>query len=169
MITGEFAARELKLYNEAMELGFSVQHYPGTQIGTCGAVRTGGFLVEPDGTLQTCWTVVGRKDTKVGEIVDSTLQLNDNYDKWLSWSPFEKKECESCSILPLCMGGCPYKSLFYAELPPTQKSACPSWKYNLKEMMKFVTEAQKLGLLVSSRSQLERTRKKVGQENDERR
>jgi uncharacterized protein len=148
MVTKEFAVRELEFYQEAMKLGFAIRSYPGNLIGSCGAVGTGGFVVEPDGTLQSCWTLVGRKDKRVGEMVGSTIQFNDNRDKWLSWSPFDKKGCVDCSILPLCMGGCPYECLFRTELPVQNKSTCAPWKYNLEEMMKFTHEANKLGLFI---------------------
>lgn len=151
MMTREFATQELDFYREAMNLGFNIQHFPASQIGSCGAVRTGAFLVEPDGTLQACWSVVGRKDTSVGKIVDSSFQLNDNHPKWLSWSPFEKKNCQDCSTLPICMGGCPYQTLFQTEMAPAERGTCVPWKYNLKEMMKFFVEAKRLGLLVSSK------------------
>jgi len=28
---------------------------------------------------------------------------------WVTWNPFEFDECRECKVLPLCMGGCPYK------------------------------------------------------------
>lgn len=156
IVAKEFAIQELEFYKEAMKLGFNIHTYPNSLIGSCGAIGTGGLVVEPDGTLQTCWTLVGRKDKKVGEIVGSTFQLNDNHDKWLSWSPFDRKGCINCSILPLCMGGCPYESVYDEEMVSAQKTRCVPWKYNLKEMMQFFTEAHKLGLFVPPHRRVER-------------
>jgi len=153
MFTKEFALKEVELFKEAMKLGFKIKSYPASQIASCGAIRPNSFVVEPDGTLQSCWNTVGRKDTKIGSINGSSIEVNDNYDKWLSWSPFDKKGCNNCTILPLCMGGCPYKSLYKSELLPSKKSTCTSHKYNLKHMIELYADAYRLGLFVPPKSQ----------------
>ena len=153
MITREFALKEVELYREAMRIGFQIKNYPASNISLCGAIGPNSFVVEPDGILQTCWNTVGRKDTKVGSIKDSSIELNDNYNKWLSWSTFDKKGCKNCPILPLCMGGCPYKNIYSYELAPSERSTCMSYKYNLKHMIQLYSDAYRLGLFVPLKRQ----------------
>lgn len=152
----EFAIEELEFYKEAIRLGFKLTHYPATKIGSCGAVRPNSFVVEPDGALHVCWNTVGREEMKIGTIENSSAKLNDRYYTWLSWSPFQKKGCENCSTLPLCMGSCPYMSIYNSETVSKDKGNCVIWKYNLKEMMQFYVEAKELGLFIPPKKMVEK-------------
>lgn len=150
IFTSDFATDDLNLYREAVKLGFRIYDYPGPMFSCCAAIGSNYFIVEPDGTLLACWETVGRKDMSIGKIENSILKLNDNYYEWLSYSPFEKKECLNCSVLPICMGGCPYRSIYKSKFSPQQRNTCSFWKYNLKDRMKFYAEASKMGLLITS-------------------
>ncbi|MCJ7509108.1 MAG: SPASM domain-containing protein [candidate division Zixibacteria bacterium] len=168
IVAREFALEELELYKEAIGLGFKLRYYPVVLVGNCGAVKTNSFVVEPDGALHLCWNTVGRDKMKVGNIENSSVKLNDTYYKWLSCSPFDKKGCENCSILPLCMSGCPYTSIYPSETLSKDKSNCVTWKYNLKEMIQFYVEAKKLGLFVPPKRIAEKTEQGKPKDNNER-
>ncbi len=147
-LTREYSAFDLNLYKQAAGLGFKIRNYPMSMIVGCGAITSSSFVVEPDGSLHACWDTVGRKELSIGKIENSTLKLNDSYYKWLSYSPFEKGECMKCSILPLCMGGCPYRNIYKQRLSPGQSNTCMIWKYNLEDRMEFYAEAYRMGLFI---------------------
>jgi uncharacterized protein len=152
-LTREFAAKDLNLHGEAVKLGFKIHDYPGRSFSGCAAIGSNYFTVEPDGGLHACWETVGRKEMRIGKMEDSVLKLNDNYNKWLSYSPFEKKGCLDCSVLPMCMGGCPYRSIYGGQFSPQQRNTCSLWKYNIEDRMKFYVEAYRMGLFVPTGSE----------------
>ncbi|MEA1980737.1 MAG: SPASM domain-containing protein, partial [candidate division Zixibacteria bacterium] len=49
---------------------------------------------------------------KTGVLSADGIKYTNNYIKWQGWTPFSENECNNCDILPLCMGGCPYKSIY---------------------------------------------------------
>ena len=112
----------------------------------CGAVSPNSILVEPDGTLQKCWNVVGDKNEAIGNIMDigdefnGTLQELINESKWYAWSEFENEDCKNCEVLPLCMGGCPYYAVKRNELFEKYHYRCTSEKYNLKNVLQELAE-----------------------------
>ena len=111
----EFSEEESKLRQILLKKGFQPANSNiQPKLYGCGAVSPNSILVEPDGTLQKCWNVVGDKNEAIGNIMDigdefnGTLQELINESKWYAWSEFENEDCKNCEVLPLCMGGCPY-------------------------------------------------------------
>jgi len=149
MATEEFAEFSVGAYKSAIDMGFKLAIFPSVSMNSCGAIGLGGALVEPNGDVQQCWVTVGNKDRKVGELTSEGITYNENRMKWLGWVPF-KSDCEACEILPICMGSCPYKSIYPEDSMGT--SVCPSWKYNLKPMLEVARYAQQKGLLMHSRA-----------------
>ncbi len=122
-----FSRHEIHLYRKAVESGIRVWRYPAPLFGYCGAVNLHSFVVDPYGNFHKCWNTVGMENEAVGKIGESP-NMNAVLLKWLSWDPFEDRECRDCKFLPICMGGCPY-------LLRTQERNCDPWKYNLGEML----------------------------------
>lgn len=102
--------------------------------------------MEPSGTVQSCWNAVGIEKYRIGTLCQGELKLENNYFRWQGWTPF-RDECTECSILPLCMGGCPYKSLYPEEVGSIEHNSCTYWKFNLERMLKLYYDAFRLGLL----------------------
>jgi uncharacterized protein len=147
MSSNEFSAWMVDAYKEALSMGFRISIYPATQMGTCGAVGKSSAVIEPDGYVQNCWNAAGNKSLRTGKLTENGIEYNYNYLKWLSWSPF-REECAGCQILPLCMGGCPYKALYPEEVTDVENNTCVWWNYNLKPMLLIIKEAKEKGLLV---------------------
>lgn len=124
-----YSTHEIELYRKALEKGFEVVRYPKPFRGYCGAVSLHALLIDPHGNLHKCWNTVGVEEEKVGKIGEP-LKMDPILVKWLSWDPFEKKECGECKFLPICMGGCPY-------FLRTREMNCNSWKYNLEQMLRL--------------------------------
>jgi uncharacterized protein len=146
MVTEQFAEYQLHACHLAMDKGFHVTAYPSAIIGSCGAVSANSMVIEPDATIQNCWNAVGNTKCKTGKLTEEGPQLNGNYYRWLAWSPF-RDECVACKVLPLCMGGCPYKTLYTEDLTEAQSNICAWWKYNLGQMLELYHEASRRGLL----------------------
>jgi uncharacterized protein len=76
---------------------------------TCTANKKYEYIVNPDGTLCKCTHDVGKPDKVIGDVRDMRPDPNamehmlTSYDKF---NPFDDKECYSCEVLPICMGGC---------------------------------------------------------------
>jgi uncharacterized protein len=124
-----YSRHEIALYREAVEKGFDITKYPRPFRGYCGAVSLNSLLIDPYGNFHKCWNTIGIEAEAVGKIGEP-LPMGSTLVKWLSWDPFENKDCVSCTYLPICMGGCPY-------LRRTRSVNCSPWRYNLEEMLRL--------------------------------
>ncbi|MCX6827741.1 MAG: radical SAM protein [candidate division Zixibacteria bacterium] len=145
MMTEEFSTFSANTYKIAMDMGFRITHYPMIMMSNCGAIRRGSVVIEPNGNIQNCWNTVGESELRTGILTPEGIEYNHNYAKWLSWTPFES-DCRECNILPICMGGCPYKRLYQKNGAYVCNDFCANWKYNLMSMLKIVKEAKERGL-----------------------
>lgn len=152
MLGQEFADFVSEEYRLAVDMGFKLKHYPTLSLGTCGAVSQNVYLIEPSGNVHACWSTVGQEELKIGTLTDEGMKLNDNYFKWQGWHPYVTENCETCSVFPLCLGGCPYKSLYKPQVMHAEEITCTWWRYNLPQMLVLARDAHERGLLPSSRT-----------------
>lgn len=145
MATREFSGFLVRTYKTALDMGFKHTSYPSRMLGNCGAISTSSALVEPNGDVQNCWETVGHGDKRTGVLGPDGIEQEGNYVKWVGWSPFNE-QCLACDIMPLCMGGCPYRSVY-----PTDLGKCLSWRYNLVQVLPLMELARERGLLRVSR------------------
>jgi uncharacterized protein len=165
MVSEEFADFQIQAYRLALELGFRITMYPAAMYGNCGAISASSIIVEPSGSVHNCWNTVGVEQLKTGELTKDGVDYNGRYMKWLGWMPF-RDECNDCNVLPLCMGGCPYKSLYPSEVTDAPNNTCTWWKYNLPRMLDLYCEANKRGLLCAHNQpehNIEESRKEVNE------
>ncbi|OSA77077.1 hypothetical protein B2H86_02740 [Clostridium botulinum] len=138
----EFSNEELKLYRLAYKKGIhNARISINPNIPSCGAVSPNTFVIEPDGTIQKCWNLIGNSSCAIGHLLYEEneyrkYQFLSNQYKWYSWQGYNKDECKNCNILPLCMGGCPYYDIFEKELFVNNNYSCSTLKYNLDETLK---------------------------------
>jgi uncharacterized protein len=75
-------------------------------IGLCGATLINYYVVGPRGEMYKCWNDFGIEDKVVGYL-NSDKQNNDIINRYLAGPTIlDDKECQECSILPICAGGC---------------------------------------------------------------
>jgi uncharacterized protein len=146
-----FAKHEYELYKYAVERELCKAALPYHLVGICTATRPNGLVILPNGDIHRCWETVNRKDLKAGDINNGDdITKNDIDKQWRGWSPFENKECCTCSLLPSCGGYCAYRSLYKQEF--TKKpSMCPALKYTVKEKLLYFaakTDAEVAQLLL---------------------
>lgn len=136
----EFSKEEVTLNKLLLENGFHSKTIT-PRLSSCGAVSPRTLVIEPDGTMQKCWHVVGNKENSVGNLLDKDKNIDlvmKNQSEWYSWSPFDKEECRDCGVLPICMGGCPYFSVYENDIYENVKYRCDSHKFNLKELLESI-------------------------------
>lgn len=135
MNTEEYAESDSKYQKILFERGYKVSgsypFYPSIKANYCCADHVGAYVIDPEGYMYKCWNDVGNVDRAVGNVCTIKDEIDEkmyamNLD-YILWSPFEYKECQECSILPICMGGCPYKGL------TSKKPECEKWIYNLEQ------------------------------------
>jgi uncharacterized protein len=132
----EFAVEQTKFARRNLSRGFNFIDLPNFNPSICGAVSADCYIIDPLGDIYKCWDHIGYAEEKVGSIFDTeNTVLNANYLKWLGYDPIFYKDCHDCKVLPICMGGCPYKNL------KGGKMSCDASKFNAMEMMKLLAEA----------------------------
>lgn len=89
------------------------------------------FVVDPDGYLYKCWNEVGNIKSAVGNIKEDSFDITGYKNGgWLKRNPLNAAKCKDCTILPVCMGGCPYN-----DVALKQENVCDLIKYNVKNVM----------------------------------
>jgi uncharacterized protein len=140
-----YSATELEFYRYALSLGFRVARYPAGNPAVCGAISPKCLLVLPGGDVHKCWCTVGQKELSVGRLADGAYQADRGVElRWLAYTPFAK-ECEECAVLPMCMGGCPYLTL-YGDRAAGAANTCESLKHNIHELIPVIAQSRLQGM-----------------------
>jgi uncharacterized protein len=139
----DFSIEEIELFKLAYEKGINTGQRIRANLTSCASLSPIGFVIEPDGTLKKCYNTVGDEKAIVGHLLDKNINqslVTKNQTEWYSWSQFDEGECKECSILPLCMGGCPYYTLNdkLTDLYKDSDYKCLTYKYNLEETLKLI-------------------------------
>lgn len=123
--------------------GFQVvEEYPVLKESVCTAVGPDSYVIGPSGELYKCWLDLGRHELSVGYVDCKGLHLNARIKKWHDFLPFdEESQCASCTMLPVCMGGCP--ELNIRGRYEGENRACCNWKYYLEEHLLYLANLEK--------------------------
>ena len=105
---------EIGLMQEARRFTAGRGHY-------CGANTIWGVGIDEEGRLFKCWESAGYPEHAFGSVRDwdpmnplNTADEPDMLTKYLNTSlPLDDEECRECVWLPLCVGGCPHRRLYY--------------------------------------------------------
>ena len=131
-----YSNARLALYGKALEYGFEkckMLAYPKLKYNNCCADYANSYVVDVSGSLYKCWNQVGRLNEKCGDVFHGCDIKSTNFLRWVQWSPFQFDKCKNCSLLPICMGGCPYMMNANSNREPV----CDSIRYNLDSMLGF--------------------------------
>jgi uncharacterized protein len=118
-----YKEKQIKWFDHTSEMRFTGD--------TCTANKKYEYVVNPDGTLTKCTHDVGKPDKVIGSVFDENPDpdkmriSNTAYDRF---NPFEDKECSSCEVLPICLGGC--KSNNKVGLSDKYEAGCNTIKYS---------------------------------------
>lgn len=129
----DYSLLGLKTLMLLAEYGFSYSYWiPSSRGNYCTADKDNSFVITPSGGIVNCWNETAKPDMEIGHLIRScTKKMERNAKTWNGINPLDRKECVSCILLPVCMGGCPY--LFRL----TGKSDCHKWKYHLRESLAY--------------------------------
>ncbi|MGL5478960.1 MAG: SPASM domain-containing protein [Clostridium sp.] len=139
----EYSNEELELNEIAYEKGINVELKIRPNLSVCGSLSPRSYVIEPDGTIQKCWSAVGDKSKMVGHLVDRDFDkiiAKSNQAKWYSWSEFDSGKCKECDILPLCMGGCPYYTIYDEYRKSEDDYNCNPMKYTINQSIKLIVK-----------------------------
>lgn len=136
----EFAKAYTKLVDLAVERKVPVTVMP-SDMSHCLSRGLDGLLIASDGKLYKCWDVIGNPSEQIGEI-GKDIKLEGSL-KWLARDLFTGDACKSCSVLPLCMGGCPRKSLMKDRIVNAMDH-CSHLKYDLPDLIKILYKQRML-------------------------
>lgn len=133
----EFTVFNQTFHAALRQIGFKTgqkPYYPRLA-QACGANQINEFVFDPDGDMYKCWSEIGDKTARIGNIVN--FKQRGKHERmheirWLTWEPFEYTECVECKLLPLCMGGCGYRAMFVNKVKPE----CAEWKYSLEHYIR---------------------------------
>jgi uncharacterized protein len=134
--TQRFARLQVELYRELVSRGHRRIEYPMIAPGGyCGAGTENSYVVAPNGLLFKCWEELSLNPAEaVGDIygTERSSVQEANLARYRKYDAFGKGGCRECSILPLCLGGCPNAALASEN---DHNGYCSPWKYNLGEML----------------------------------
>jgi len=106
---------------------------------TCAALGPNTYVVDSQGTLYRCWTGIGDKKESIGSVF-SPEEIS--YGDTLASFDIETDPlCKECNVLPICLGGCPYKFIALKE----SEDRCVKWKYTLEETLRDYAKQRKSG------------------------
>lgn len=101
----------------------------------CMARQKNGLLVDPEGFLYKCWTDTGNKEMSIGNILNMNNINIDLLAQYLVGAdPFDSFQCQKCSLLPLCGGGCPHARIMNSFFGK-KNSMCHMAKGHLVELV----------------------------------
>ena len=110
----ELSPQLIKVWTEALSLGFPPSWNPIPTFMSCGAVMPGSISIDPLGDIYKCAATYGDKSMRVGTIKHG-LEINQGtvYDQFVNRDKkiLSSGQCRGCSALPVCMGGCSFRSL----------------------------------------------------------
>ncbi len=124
-----WAELQSRLQLMVLERGYGSPSLPSARCHVCLADRASDLVIVPSGKVFKCWNDVTNPSQAIFDFstMIRTPKMEKNLSGWMCWGPFNFPDCEKCSVLPLCMGGCPHISINHA------RGSCKELKHNLKE------------------------------------
>lgn len=121
-----------------------MKYLPKRITSYCGADYINSHTIDAFGNMYRCWSDVGDKSKKVGNVNKLDFIINKNITDYVLFDATTNKKCRECKVLPLCMGGCPIKD---------SETICSSTKFmldkHLKKVCKTILESRNQCLEVS--------------------
>jgi len=105
--------------------------------GACPSCGNDCIAISSKGDMYKCLVQLGDTRESFGNLL-SPISISNRVIKWLTWDPFEQKECRKCNVLPLCMGGggCAFP---YASLDGSCRNElrCMPFKFEIDQIIKL--------------------------------
>jgi uncharacterized protein len=114
----------------------NMSQYPISKSSSCGADNFSASVVDAEGSVCKCWCDIGVPDRQVGSIMEALPPPNNLYFEYMMLDATAVEPCKDCNLLPICMGGCPFKRL-------SQKDSCTNQKFILERTTRNAIETLK--------------------------
>jgi uncharacterized protein len=100
------------LYGEMISLGrrHGLNVTNTIALGLCNLESYSTPVIDPNGGLNACLSMVGMPENVVGHVSENPRLFMQRKAIAVARMPW-RQECDECSYLPLCRGGCRYKAL----------------------------------------------------------
>ena len=131
----DYAFKSLQYYKEVKKTSFcecNLPAYPSPRMLYCCAENAYSFVIDQQGYIYKCWNEIGNHRCAIGNINDNINLFNKMHARWLKIDPFEDVRCKDCSILPACIGGCPFERL------KNGQPACDITRFNIEGTIKLM-------------------------------
>ncbi|MCL2289169.1 MAG: SPASM domain-containing protein [Bacteroidetes bacterium] len=103
--------------------------YPTLKSATCGADSVSSFVIDSEGMIYKCWCDIGQENRAIGNVLKEIVPASDLLLKYMLFDPTTSETCGDCNVLPICMGGCPYKRVVGSS------DNCTNHKYILQKCL----------------------------------
>lgn len=146
----DFSAVEVDYFRLLLDHGFRIEKLPSPTSAFCMAQRVNAFLIDHEGNLYRCFNYVGDGEKVMGNIRDTIDYSHPNFTRLFEFNAFENAECSSCSLLPICLGGCPAQR---ADRGLQHREMCLGWKHNLNPMLEIIAASRQQQAAVRKETQ----------------
>ena len=109
--------------------------YPMLKSAFCGADSYRMSVLDAEGWMYKCWCDLGVTKRRVGSVIEEFKSTNDLLMQYMLYDPTTSEPCMGCDVLPLCMGGCPYKRIM------GNTDNCSNYKFILDKCIKNAASA----------------------------
>ncbi|MDE7471060.1 MAG: radical SAM protein [Paramuribaculum sp.] len=109
----------------------SSHFYPTSNRRECAIRNPNTYVIGPEGEIYKCWNDVGDSKRIVADIYGNVKNEKLLLDYLCGADPLEDPKCNSCILLPVCSGGCPYERL----RGTPEEDLCPLIKWNLDDFL----------------------------------
>lgn len=139
--TGYFDLQDMEinvpdLWHSAYSRGLTIQTRPTATPAYCMFDLVHAFVIDPYGDFYNCWNTVGKKEFCIGSLdKKGTLVRTANYSEYMSRDPTQFDQCTTCTMLPVCMGGCAFMG--YNIHDTFHSSGCGEFKELVGERLKW--------------------------------
>lgn len=100
----------------------------------CYATCLNKFVVDPEGNFYKCHRLLGRGEKFICGNIYEGIKYNQAYKMFVD-GKLSSHNCDSCSLLPMCQGGCKVKAMLYGE-----DQACIANKTIMDSLVKLLAE-----------------------------
>lgn len=126
----EFSNEQINFLRGNYSKGYIFINIPKYTPGICCAVSKNNIIIDPLGDIYKCWNEIGDINSKVGNIKEGII-LNRKLCQWLNYNFLTEEKCVKCKLLPICLGGCPYRYI------KTGKRECHPMKYRIQDLVEL--------------------------------
>ncbi|MGB5138833.1 MAG: SPASM domain-containing protein, partial [Candidatus Zixiibacteriota bacterium] len=146
----DFSEVEIEYFRLLQHHGFKIEKLPSPVSAFCLAQRVNAFVIDHEGYLYRCFNYAGDAERAMGNITSPIDYQHPNFTRLFDFNAFESDKCRSCSILPVCLGGCPSQRI---DRNLTEDELCQGWRHNLKPMLEVIacSRQQKLQSAIKER------------------